>query len=47
MFVRLDKTIDVAIPDAKAKKLKGTCKTHWIQCINAYATFLELLLDSA
>ena len=38
----LDKAIDVAIPDAKAKKLKDICKTRWIQRIDAYANF-ELL----
>ena len=25
------------------KKLKGTCRTHWIQCIDSYTVFLELL----
>lgn len=39
----LDKAIDTLIPNARAKKLKDACKTRWIQHIDAYATFLELL----
>lgn len=39
----LDKAIDVACPSAHAKKLKDTCKTRWIQHIDSYTVFLELL----
>ena len=39
----LDKAIDKACPSARAKKLKDTCKTRWIQHIDSYAVFLELL----
>ena len=39
----LDKAIDVACPTAHAKKLKDACKTRWIQLIDSYTVFLELL----
>ena len=39
----LDQIIDSVCPSAIAKKLKDTCKTRWIQHIDAYTVFLELL----
>ena len=30
-------------PPSKAKKLKDACRTCWIQRIDSYAVFLELL----
>ena len=39
----LDKAIDTMCPSSHAKKLKNTCKTRWIQHIDSYTVFLELL----
>ena len=39
----LDKVIDSVCPSAKAKKLKDACRTRWIQHIDSYVVFLELL----
>ena len=39
----LDKAIDAVSPTVDAKKLKDTCKIRWIQHIDSYAVFLELL----
>ena len=38
-----DKAIDVILPSAKAQKLKDACRTRWIQRIDSYIVFLELL----
>ena len=39
----LDKAIDLACPKAHAKKLKDSCKTRWVEHIDSYTVFLELL----
>ncbi len=39
----LDKAIDSVCPKAHAKKLKDNCKTRWIEHIDSYTIFLELL----
>ena len=39
----LDQVIESVCPSAHAKKLKDTCKTRWIQHIDSYTIFLELL----
>ena len=39
----LDRAISVSCHAVHAKKLKDTCKTRWIQHIDYYAIFLELL----
>ncbi len=39
----LDRAIDIVCPKAHAKKLKDSCKTRWIQHIDSYIVFLELL----
>ena len=39
----LDKAMDTAIPAPKAKKLKDACRTRWIQRIDSYIVFLELI----
>ena len=39
----LDRALDIVTPVTHAKKLKDTCRTHWIQRIDSYAVFLELL----
>ena len=39
----LDKTMEVSNPAPKAKKLKDECRTRWIQRIDSYIVFLELL----
>lgn len=39
----LDKAIDSECPATHSKKLKDTCKTRWIQHIDSYVVFLELL----
>ena len=39
----LDKAIDVACPESSVKRLKDTCRTRWVQHIDSYAVFLELL----
>ena len=39
----LDKVIDGVCPSVNAKKLKDTCKTRWIQHIDAYTHFMDLL----
>lgn len=39
----LDKGLEVLIPEARAKKLKDACRTRWVQRIDAYTVFTELL----
>ena len=39
----LDRAIDMACPEVHTKKLKDSCKTRWIQHIDSYIVFLELL----
>ena len=39
----LDKVIDSVCPNARCEKLKDTCKTRWIQHIDSYTVFMELL----
>ena len=39
----LDAVIKSLCPEAHATKLKDTCKTRWVQHIDSYATFMELL----
>ena len=39
----LDKTIDLVCPLEKKRKLKDACRTRWIQHIDSYAVFMELL----
>ena len=38
-----DRVLDVHLPNAKAQKLKDACRTRWIQRIDSYIVFLELL----
>lgn len=40
----LEKAIDKQEPAPRAMKLKDACRTRWVERIEAYATFLELLL---
>ena len=39
----LNIAIDTCDSTPKAKKLKDACRTRWIQRIDSYAVFLELL----
>ena len=39
----LDKTADLLCQTEKSKKLKEACRTRWIQRIDSYAVFLELM----
>ena len=39
----LDTSIETSDPTSNAKKLKDACRTRWIQRIDSYAVFLELL----
>ena len=39
----LDKAIDTCNSSSKVKKLKDACRTRWIERIDSYAIFLELL----
>ena len=39
----LDQTVELLCPAEKSKKLKDACRTRWIQRIDSYAVFLELL----
>ena len=39
----LDAAIQKECPEAKAKKLKDSCRTRWIEHIDSYTVFLELL----
>ena len=39
----LDKTVDLLCQTEKSKKLKYACRTRWIQRIDSYAVFLELM----
>ncbi len=39
----LDKAIEASSQMLKAKKLKDLCRTRWVERINSYAVFLELL----
>ncbi len=39
----LDRAIEWATPAATSKKLKDACRTRWVQRIDSYAVFLELL----
>ena len=38
-----DKVLDLRLPEANAQKLKDACRTRWIQRIDSYIAFLELL----
>ena len=38
-----DKTMDKFLPEAKARRLKDACRTRWVQRIDSYTAFLELL----
>lgn len=38
----LDQTVELCLAD-KAKKLKDACRTRWIQRIDSYTVFMELL----
>ena len=42
---RLDKAIHLCMADSevKAKKLKDACRTHWVERIDSYIIFLQLL----
>ena len=35
--------MEQVVPEAKVKKLKDACRTRWVECIDSYAVFLELL----
>lgn len=39
----LDKALEVLTTEAHAKKLKDACRTRWVQRIDAYTIFTELL----
>ncbi len=39
----LDRAIEVVTPTVTYKKLKDACQTRWVQCIDSYVIFLELL----
>ena len=39
----LDKAIDSYDSTLKANKLKDACRTHWVERIDSYAVFLELI----
>ena len=39
----LDRALDIVTPVTHAKKLKDACRTRWIQRIDSYTVFLELL----
>ena len=39
----LDQCIELLCPTEKLKKLKDVCRTRWIQRIDSYAVFLDLL----
>ena len=39
----LDKVVDQLTPAATSKKLKDACRTRWVQRIDSYIVFLELL----
>ena len=39
----LDKAIDKCDSSPRAKKLKDACRTRWVERIESYAIFLELL----
>ena len=41
--VFLDRGMDLVAPGTCAKKLKDACHTRWIECIDSYTVFLELL----
>ena len=43
-FQLLEKAIDKVDPTPRAMKLKDVCRTRWVERIEAYATFLELLV---
>lgn len=38
-----DKVLDLCLPEAKAQKLKDAYRIRWIQRIDSYIVFLELL----
>ena len=40
----LEKAIDKVDPTPRAMKLKDVCRTRWVERIEAYATFLDLLV---
>ncbi len=39
----LDKAIEASSQSSKAKKMKDSCRTRWVERINSYYVFLELL----
>ena len=39
----LDKAIEASNHTSKARKLKGSCRTRWVERNNSYTVFLELL----
>ena len=39
----LYKCIEQVVPEARAKKLKDSCRTRWVERIDSYAVFLQLL----
>lgn len=39
----LYKCIEQVVPEARAKKLKDACRTRWMERIDSYAVFLQLL----
>ena len=39
----LEKAIEACDSTTKAKKLKDACRTRWVQRIDSYAVFLDLL----
>ena len=40
----LDTCMEEVLPEAKAKKFKDACRTRWVQRIDSYIVFLDLLL---
>ena len=39
----LDKMIEACDSTPRVKKLKDACRTHWVERIDSYAVFVELL----
>ena len=40
----LDTCMEKVLPEVKAKKLKDACRTRWVERIDSYIAFLDLLL---
>ena len=40
----LDTCMEKVVPEAKAKKLKDACRTRWVERVDSYVVFLDLLL---